>query len=284
MIHTERVVVGKRETPTPIFSQDMEQVIFHPELGHARVHQEAGRPAEPDTRQHPHLHLLPTAHPARRPRRRPGDRRLVDRRHPQVPRLSAAGREQCAGQRSSSASPTSTTSTCTTRRRSSCSMRTCAPSVMAACACATRSGWPSCCWPRTRAGRRSASPPPSAGRGAEQPGQPRSEGPRAHHLLHRRGRTTTASSSCSPTSTATRAGSRSAWRARRISSRAKERAPAQAEAVGSLAETQRTGGAKKDWRAGGQQHLWKLLTISCGYCRPRGSVVRRARCRPDVAA
>ena len=29
----ERVVVGKRDTPTPIFSQDMEQVIFHPFWG-----------------------------------------------------------------------------------------------------------------------------------------------------------------------------------------------------------------------------------------------------------
>jgi murein L,D-transpeptidase YcbB/YkuD len=33
VIHTERVVAGKRDTPTPIFSQDMEQVIFHPNWG-----------------------------------------------------------------------------------------------------------------------------------------------------------------------------------------------------------------------------------------------------------
>ena len=33
VVHTERVVAGKRETPTPIFSQDMEQVIFHPNWG-----------------------------------------------------------------------------------------------------------------------------------------------------------------------------------------------------------------------------------------------------------
>jgi L,D-transpeptidase YcbB len=33
VVHTERVVVGKRDTPTPIFSQDMEQVIFHPNWG-----------------------------------------------------------------------------------------------------------------------------------------------------------------------------------------------------------------------------------------------------------
>jgi murein L,D-transpeptidase YcbB/YkuD len=33
VIHTERVVAGKPETPTPIFSQNMEQVIFHPNWG-----------------------------------------------------------------------------------------------------------------------------------------------------------------------------------------------------------------------------------------------------------
>jgi L,D-transpeptidase YcbB len=33
VIHTERVVAGKPDTPTPIFSQDMEQVIFHPNWG-----------------------------------------------------------------------------------------------------------------------------------------------------------------------------------------------------------------------------------------------------------
>jgi murein L,D-transpeptidase YcbB/YkuD len=33
VIHTERVIVGKRETPTPVLSQDLEQVIFHPSWG-----------------------------------------------------------------------------------------------------------------------------------------------------------------------------------------------------------------------------------------------------------
>jgi L,D-transpeptidase YcbB len=33
VIHTERVVVGKRETPTPALSQDLEQVIFQPFWG-----------------------------------------------------------------------------------------------------------------------------------------------------------------------------------------------------------------------------------------------------------
>jgi len=33
VIHTERVIAGKRDTPTPVFSQDLEQVIFHPSWG-----------------------------------------------------------------------------------------------------------------------------------------------------------------------------------------------------------------------------------------------------------
>jgi L,D-transpeptidase YcbB len=33
VIHTERVVVGKRDTPTPVLSQDLEQVVFHPSWG-----------------------------------------------------------------------------------------------------------------------------------------------------------------------------------------------------------------------------------------------------------
>lgn len=33
VIHTERVVAGKRETPTPVFSQNLEQVIFQPSWG-----------------------------------------------------------------------------------------------------------------------------------------------------------------------------------------------------------------------------------------------------------
>ncbi|HZT49348.1 MAG TPA: L,D-transpeptidase family protein [Hyphomicrobiaceae bacterium] len=33
VIHTERVIVGKPDTPTPVLSKDMEQVIFHPFWG-----------------------------------------------------------------------------------------------------------------------------------------------------------------------------------------------------------------------------------------------------------
>jgi len=33
IIHAERVVVGKRDTPTPVFSQNLEQIIFHPSWG-----------------------------------------------------------------------------------------------------------------------------------------------------------------------------------------------------------------------------------------------------------
>ena len=44
--------------------------------------------------------------------------------------------------RSNSCSPTSTTSTCTTRRRSPCSPTRCAPRAMAACGCRTPISWP----------------------------------------------------------------------------------------------------------------------------------------------
>ncbi|HEY7083389.1 MAG TPA: L,D-transpeptidase family protein [Hyphomicrobiaceae bacterium] len=33
VIHTERVVVGKPDTPTPVFSQNLEQIVFHPSWG-----------------------------------------------------------------------------------------------------------------------------------------------------------------------------------------------------------------------------------------------------------
>jgi L,D-transpeptidase YcbB len=33
IIHAERVVVGKRDTPTPVFSHNLEQIIFHPSWG-----------------------------------------------------------------------------------------------------------------------------------------------------------------------------------------------------------------------------------------------------------
>ena len=33
IVHSERVIVGKRDTQTPVFSQDLEQVIFHPFWG-----------------------------------------------------------------------------------------------------------------------------------------------------------------------------------------------------------------------------------------------------------
>jgi len=33
IIHAERVVVGKRDTPTPVFSQNLQQIVFHPTWG-----------------------------------------------------------------------------------------------------------------------------------------------------------------------------------------------------------------------------------------------------------
>ena len=118
VIHTERVVAGKRDTPTPIFSQDMEQVIFHPNWGVPESIKKAGRPAEPDPWQHAHLHLLPPENPdaagatsIRRP--------WIGRPPTSATSMSTSRRARttCSAT-SNSASPTSTTSTCTTRRRS----------------------------------------------------------------------------------------------------------------------------------------------------------------------
>ena len=142
VIHTERVVAGKRDTQTPIFSQDMEQVIFHPNWGvpesikrndvlpslirgSTRIFtfynlkiQRGGRDVDPAT----------------------VDWSTADIRQFHV--YQPPGENNVLGN-INSASPISTTSTCTTLRKRSCSTRTFAPSAMAACACATRSGWPS---------------------------------------------------------------------------------------------------------------------------------------------
>ena len=53
IIHTERVIVGKRDTQTPVFSQDLEQVIFHPFWGIPEFDQAQRRAAEPGARQLP---------------------------------------------------------------------------------------------------------------------------------------------------------------------------------------------------------------------------------------
>ena len=116
VIHTERVIVGKTDTQTPMFSDEMEQVIFHPFWGVPELHQAERDPAEPGARQHQHARAAQSAHPVRRPRHRSRVGRLGQRRHAQVPRLPAAGRRATCWAWSSSASPTSTTSTCTTRR------------------------------------------------------------------------------------------------------------------------------------------------------------------------
>ena len=184
----------------------MEQVIFHPYWGVPESIKRDGRPAEPDARQHAASSPSTTCKIQRGGR--DVDPATVDWATADIRQFHVyqpPGENNVLGDIKFRFPNKHDVYMHDTPHEEPVQRATCAPSATAACACATRSGWPSCCWPRTRAGRRSASPRPSRRRAAEQPGQPRPQDPRAHHLFHRRGGAMTASSSCSPTSTATRA-------------------------------------------------------------------------------
>ena len=185
VIHTERVIVGKPETPTPVFSQDLEQVIFHPSWGVPEsIKRQDILPSldRGSTRLFTHYKLR-----IQRGGRDVDPRQWIGR--PPTSAISTStsrpARPTCWAS-SNSASPTSTTSTCTTRRTRNCSMLPSAPSATAACACATPAarraaagGGPGLAGAARRRGRQR--------RAAEQPGQFHPQGPRPHHLLHRRG-------------------------------------------------------------------------------------------------
>ena len=70
-----------------------------------------------------------------RPRGRPRRGRLEPSRHPQHSRSTSRRDPTTCSARSSSCFPTSMTSTCTTRRRNSCSPSPCGPRATAACGC-----------------------------------------------------------------------------------------------------------------------------------------------------
>ena len=150
---TTRVVVGKPDKQTPIFSNEMQEVVFNPywnvpnsikmeelapSIGEAAIGSSAaerrlgyvGVRAQRPARRH------------RRPGGRPLHARLEPHRYPQPQRLSAARARATCSAPSNSCSPTSTTSTCTTRRRRICSPRPCAPRAMAACGCRIRISLP----------------------------------------------------------------------------------------------------------------------------------------------
>ena len=153
MVLAERIVVGKPDTPTPIFSASMLFVIFHPSWGvppgmkanellpqlqdagwgffgfggassvleaHGLRVMRGGQPVNPNSitwNGRPSSNTSSCSRPARRT-------------------FSAW---------SNSASPTSTTSTCTIRRSGTCSAARSAPSATAACACRTQCGSRRCC-------------------------------------------------------------------------------------------------------------------------------------------
>ena len=95
-------------------------IIVPSALERPELHQGARALPEPGARRH----VFPAPGPAaiqERPRRSTPTRRLGHDRHPQVRHLSAAGAAQRARRGQVRASPTSTTSTCTTRRGRACS-------------------------------------------------------------------------------------------------------------------------------------------------------------------
>ena len=196
-----------------------------PVLGRAGVHQDATTSCRAWRAAARASSALQPAHPARRARHRSGDRRLGHApTSASSTSISRPGANNVLGiikfrfpnkhDVYMHDTPSKSCSTPSVRAFSHGCMRVRDPQRLAELLLAEDQGWPA---QRVAAaiGRRAA----------EQPDQPRPQGPRAHHLFHRHGRATTASSSCSPTSTATRAASRSAWRARRISSRARRRRP-----------------------------------------------------------
>ena len=187
VIHTERVVVGKPDTQTPIFSDEMEQVIFHPFWGVPDSIKKADIQPSLARGSIARARALQPAHPGRTA-------------GTSIPPASTGPRPTCASSTStsrraprtcsawsSSASPTSTTSTCTTRRRRPCSTFPCARTATAACACAIPQRLAELLladdqgWPASRVAAAINGGPPNNQINLKQ------QDPRAHHLFHRRG-------------------------------------------------------------------------------------------------
>ena len=129
-IHTSRVIVGKPETPTPMFSQAMQYVIVNPywNIPPSILRKEI----LPGLAQDPEY----------------AAKRGYESDHGATAPCPSGSRRASAMRwgSSSSSSRTSTRSTCTTRRRAACSPTTGARSAMAACASTSPSGWLNSCW------------------------------------------------------------------------------------------------------------------------------------------
>ena len=281
VIHTERVVVGKRDTPTPIFSQDMEQVIFHPNWGvpesikkqdvlpslirgstriftfyHLRI-QRGGRDVDPatvdwttaDIRQ---FHVYQP----------PGENNVLGNVKFRFPNKHDVYMHD---------TPQKNLFNADVRAFSHGCMRVRNPQRLAELLLAEDQGWP--------AQRVAAAIAP--GGGAEQPDQPRPQDPGAHHLFHRRGGGGRQAQAV-PRHLRPREQDRArAWRARRISF-LKEKAPASAEAIGSLAES--TGPAatpRRTWCTRSLEiidHLGRILAEQDDGLAPEASLSPRC-CR-----
>ena len=140
-----RVVVGKPDTQTPIFSNEMQTIVFGPywtvpnsirmkELLPS-IRAAVGSSAEAASTTPRCSSGTACASAYRHQRGRSVAARLEPHRYPRRQRLPASGPRQRARCTSSSCSRTSMTSTCTTRRRRPCSPRRSAPTATAACAC-----------------------------------------------------------------------------------------------------------------------------------------------------
>ena len=178
-------------SPTPIFSADMQFVIFHPSWGvppGMKANELRPRCADagggwffssggaPRCSTPTACRSAAAASPVD-----PNSINWSQRRHPAASISPSRRAPTTCWASSNSASPTSMTSTCTTRRSGTCSAERSAPSAMAACACRTRSSWPRCCSPTTRAGRRTRCRSYVRRGGEIKLTKP---DPRARHLLH----------------------------------------------------------------------------------------------------
>ena len=137
LVHQARVIVGKPDTPTPIFSNAMRYILVNPiwRVPDSIVKKELA----------PHLAEDPTISTRR------GYEVSRDRR----PHRSSASRPARATRSaaSSSCSPTNTPSIFTTRPRAGCSRRLGGLSATAACASSSRCGWPNWSWAARAGGR-----------------------------------------------------------------------------------------------------------------------------------
>ena len=163
VIHSAKIIVGKPETQTAVFSANMKFLVFHPEWGvpdsiklkeiapylvrRRRLLRFFGTDTSILTRQQP----AGQSTTAGRSMPRSVNWGSVDITPLHLHPVGRA-RTTCWAS-SSSASPTSTTSTCTTRRSASCSRSRCALQPRLHARAESRRGWPSCCSQRTRAGR-----------------------------------------------------------------------------------------------------------------------------------